>query len=96
MGLIKYPARCNHIPFGRGDFVSNAWPEIVKAIFELKGQTITTLVRQVTIDRDRKLHVETGLNLPKIFSNDASQRSERKNKGEIKTIGIYPGWRDNS
>jgi len=71
-------------------------PEDAQEIFEIKRQTVTTLVRQVTIDRDRKLHVEIGLDLSKILSNVASTRFERKNKGEIKTTGIRPGWRDDS
>ena len=71
-------------------------PEDAQEIFEIKRQTVTTLVRQVTIDRNRELHVEIGLDLSKIFSDVDSIRFERKNKGEIKTIGIHPGWRDDS
>ena len=65
-------------------------------IFELKRQTVTTLVRKVTIDRNRELHVEIGLNLRQIPSHDIVRRSEGTNHGQIKTIGIRPGWRDDS
>ena len=71
-------------------------PEDEQEIFELKRQTVTTLVRRVTIDRNRELHVEIGLNLPKLLNDDTSRRFEGKNQGEIKTIGILPGWRDDS
>ena len=71
-------------------------PADAKEIPGLKRRIITTLVRQVTIDRNRKLHVEIGHDLSKILSDVPSTRSERKNKGEIKTIGIRPGWRDDS
>ena len=48
-------------------------PEDAQEIFEIKRRTVTTLVRKVTIDRSRKLHVEIGITLHKIFSHDASQ-----------------------
>lgn len=71
-------------------------PEDEQEIFELKRQTVTTLVRRVTIDRNRELHVEIGLDLLRILNDDTSRRFEGKNQGEIKTAGIYPGWRDDS
>lgn len=59
-------------------------------IFEFKKQTVNTLVKRVTIDRDRQLHVEISINLLN-FSNDAkSNRLERQNKNKIKTVGIHP------
>lgn len=71
-------------------------PEDQQQIFELKRQTVTTLVRRITIDRNRELHIEIGLNLLKLLNDDIPQRFEGKNKGEIKPAGIYPGWRDDS
>lgn len=71
-------------------------PEDEQEIFELKRQTVTTLVKRVTIDRNRELHVEIGLNLLRILNDDTPRRFEGKNKGQIKTVGIYPGWRDDS
>lgn len=71
-------------------------PEDKLEIFELKRQTVTTLVRKVTIDCNRELHVEISLNLLKILNDDTPRKFEGKNKGQIKTAGIYPGWRDDS
>jgi hypothetical protein len=70
--------------------------EAEQEIFELKRQTVTTLVRRVTIGRNRKLQVEIGFNLPKLLNDDTSRRFEGKDQGEIKTTGILPGWRDDS
>ena len=69
---------------------------LYKESFALKRRTEITLVRRVTIDRNRELHVEISLNLLKILDDDIPRRFEGKNKGEIKPAGIYPGWRDDS
>jgi hypothetical protein len=61
-----------------------------------KRQTVTILVRRVTIARNHELHVEIGLALLRILNDDISRKFEGKNQGEIKTAGICPGWRDNS
>lgn len=55
-----------------------------------------TLLRRITIDRNRELQVELVLNLLKILNDDTPQRFEGKNQGEIKTARVYPGWRDDS
>ena len=65
-------------------------------IFEIKRQIVTTLVRRVTIDRNRELHVEISLDLLRILSDGIPNRFEGTNKGQIKTAGIHPGWRDDS
>jgi hypothetical protein len=71
-------------------------PEDRQEIFELKRHIVTTLGSRITIDRNRELHVEIRLNLLKILNDDTPNGSERKNKGQIKTAGILPGWRDDS
>ena len=40
-------------------------PEDQQEIFEIKRQIVTTLVRRITIDCNRELHVAIGLNLLK-------------------------------
>ncbi|MGB8983059.1 MAG: recombinase family protein [Anaerolineales bacterium] len=65
-------------------------------IFQLKRQVVTALVRRITIDCNRQLHVEIGLNLLKILNDENSTGFEGKNQGEINPAGISPGWRDNS
>jgi DNA invertase Pin-like site-specific DNA recombinase len=65
-------------------------------IYELKRQTVATLVRRVTIDINRELHVEIGLNLREILNHALPQGFEGINQGEIKPAGIHPGWRDDS
>jgi hypothetical protein len=65
-------------------------PEDQQEIFEIKRQTVTTLVRRVTIDRNRELHVEIGLNLLKVLNYDSSNRFEGTNQDQIKTIGVHP------
>ena len=62
-------------------------------IFALKKQIVNTLVRRVTIDRNRELHVEISLNLVNLINNDTPQGFEGKNKDQIKTVGIYSGRR---
>ena len=74
-------------------------------IFEFKKQTVNTLVKRVTIDRDRQLHVEIRINLLTLFHDNPpqnddpnkrgsnTQRLEGTNKDKIKTVGIHPGWR---
>ncbi|MBC7879582.1 MAG: recombinase family protein [Anaerolineales bacterium] len=41
-------------------------------IFTLKKQIVNTLVKRITIDRDRELHVEIGLNLLSLLEEKAS------------------------
>ena len=65
-------------------------------IFEIKRQTVTTLVRRVTIDRYRELHVEIGLDILRIVNEETLRGLEGKNQGEIKPAGLHPGWRDDS
>jgi DNA invertase Pin-like site-specific DNA recombinase len=74
-------------------------------IFEIKRQIVNTLVKRVTIDRNRELQVEIRINLLNLFNNNPpqnddpnkrgsnTQRLERPNKDKIKTAGIRPGWR---
>lgn len=74
-------------------------------IFNFKRQIVKTLVRKVTIDRNRELKVDISLNLLNLFAYDPNdkgtlpnrgsltKRFERKNKDKIKTAGIHPGWR---
>ncbi len=76
------------------DQANEEFLENEQEIFELNRQTVTTLVRRVTIDIDRELHVEIDLDLRKILSHATSQRFEGNNQGEIKPVGIRPGWRD--
>jgi site-specific DNA recombinase len=75
-------------------------------IFEIKRQIVNTLVKRVTIDRDRQLHVEISINLLNLFHDDPpkkddpdqsgrhTQRLERTNKDKIKTAGIHPNKLD--
>jgi hypothetical protein len=65
-------------------------------IFALKKQIVNTLVRRVTIDRYRELHVEISFNLLNLINNDTPQGFEGKNKDQIKTAGIYAGRRDHT
>ncbi len=74
-------------------------------IFEFKKQAVNTLVKRVTIDRNRELQVVIRINLLNLFNDDPPQntppdtrgnypqRLERTNKDKIKTAGIHPGWR---
>ncbi len=74
----------------------NATPqndEEQQEIFEIKKQIVSTLVKRITIDRNRKLYVETSLNLLNIINDDTPEGFEGKNKGQIKTARVYPGWR---
>ena len=70
--------------------------EDAREIFEIKRQTVNTLVRRVTIDRNRKLHVKISLNLLNFVNDDRSNRLEGQNKNKIKPVGIHLGWRDDS
>jgi hypothetical protein len=74
-------------------------------IFEFKRQVVNTLVKRVTIDRNRELQVEISLNLlnlshdeppPEDDSNRRGypRRLEGKHKDKIKTAGIYPNKLD--
>jgi hypothetical protein len=76
-------------------------------IFEFKRQVVNTLVKQVTIDCNRKLQVEIRINLLNLFHDEPPldddtnksgypQRLEGKHKDKIKTAGILPGWRVDS
>jgi len=50
-------------------------------IFALKKkQIVNTLVRRVTIDRNRELQVEIRLNLVNLINYEPPERSEEKNK----------------
>jgi hypothetical protein len=62
-------------------------------IVEIKQQIENTLVGRVTIDRKRELHIETSLNLPNLTNYATPKGFEGKNKGQVKTAGIHPGWR---
>ena len=64
-------------------------------IFALKKQTVNTLVRRVTIDCNRELFVEIGINLLNLLNDDSPIGFEGPNQDQIKTTGILPGWRDN-
>ncbi|MBM4425825.1 MAG: hypothetical protein FJ031_01160 [Chloroflexi bacterium] len=72
-------------------------------IFEFKKQAVNTLVKRVTIDRNRELKVDIRINLLNLYQDNLNQTNDRntnhpqrlegKNKGKIKTAGIHPGWR---
>jgi len=62
----------------------------------IKRQIVTTFVRRVTMGCNRELNVEMSLNLLNLFDDDTPNGFEGKNKGQIKTTGIYPGGRDDS
>lgn len=76
-----------------------------KEVFEIKRQVVNTLVRRVTIDRNRELTVDISINLLSLFNNDTNpkrapstrgslaKKFDRQNKDKIKTAGIHPGWR---
>ena len=51
-------------------------------------------MKRITIDRNRKLQVEISLNLLNIINDDTPEGFEGKNKGQIKTAGIYPNKSD--
>lgn len=70
--------------------------EDLQEIFQLKRQIVPALVRRITIDCNRELHVEIGLNLLKILNDENSTGFKGKNQGEIEPAGIHPGWRDDS
>ena len=70
-------------------------------IFEFKKQTVNTLVKRVTIDRNRELQVEISINLLNLSHDDPPsedefnkrgypRRIEGKHKDKIKTAGIHP------
>ena len=65
-------------------------------LFALKKQMVNTLVRRVTIDRNRDLCVEISFNLLHLINDDTPDGFEGKNQDQIKTTGIHPGWRDSS
>lgn len=65
-------------------------------IFALKKQAVNTLVRRITIDCNRELHVEISLNLLNLINYDTTKRFEGKNKDQIKPVGIVSDRRDDS
>jgi hypothetical protein len=61
-------------------------------IFELKKQTVNTLVKRIMIDRNRELHVEIGLNLLGLLedkSNSNNSGGRHSKRGQIQSGGIY-------
>ncbi|MGB8984744.1 MAG: hypothetical protein WCC12_22955, partial [Anaerolineales bacterium] len=60
-------------------------------IFELKKQAVSTLVRRVTIDRNRELHVEISLNLLALLENGSNSQSGGglPTRGQIQRGGTY-------
>lgn len=62
-----------------------------REIFELKKQTVNTLVKRITIDRNRELHVEISLNLLGIISNQSNNKSGggSSTRGQIERAGTY-------
>jgi hypothetical protein len=78
-------------------FVSLNWEnqgaEDEQEIYELKRQIVTTLVRRVTIDINRELHVEIGLNLREILNHALPQGFEGINQDEIESARVLPSWR---
>jgi site-specific DNA recombinase len=61
-------------------------------IFELKKQIVNTLVRRITIDRNRELHVEIGLNLLGLLndkSNSNNSGGDHSKRGQIQSGGTY-------
>jgi hypothetical protein len=67
-----------------------------REIFGLKKQIVNTLVRRVTIDHKRDLNVEIRINLLKLLTDETPERFEEQTQDQIKTVGIFPGWRDDS
>ena len=67
-------------------------------IFAIKRQIVNTLVKKVTIDRNRELHVEISINLLRLFDDETTSGSKGKNntRGQIKQAGISPGRRNDS
>jgi|GEM_PF-6544303 len=67
-------------------------------IFKIMRQIVNILVKKVTINRNRELHVEISINLLRLVDNDHSQRTEGKNntRGHITPTGISLGRRDDS
>ena len=55
-------------------------------IFALKKQIANTLVKKITIDRNRELHVEVSLNLIKLMKDQSDNSSTR---GQIGQGEIY-------
>lgn len=49
-------------------------------IFEIKKQIVGALVKRVTIDRNRELHVEISLNLLNLSKNVTAQGPEGENQ----------------
>ena len=61
-------------------------------ILELKKQTVNTLVRRITIDRNRELQVEISLNLLSLLddkSNRDNSGDGHSKRGQIQSAGIY-------
>ena len=61
-------------------------------IFELKKQIVNTLVRRITIDRNRELHVEISLNLLGLLEDKSSSNNSGdgpSKRGQIQSGGIY-------
>ena len=53
-------------------------------------------IEKVRIDGELEFFLEISLNLLDLFNDDIPKRFERKNKVKVKTVGIHPGWRDDS
>lgn len=61
-------------------------------IFALKKQIVNTLVRRITIDRNRELQVEISLNLLGLLedkSNSNNSGGGHSKRGQIQSGGIY-------
>ena len=61
-------------------------------IFQLRKQIVNTLVKKVTIDRNRELHVEIDLNLLGPLedkSNSNNSGGGYSKRGQIRSGGIY-------
>lgn len=60
-------------------------------IFQLRKQIVNTLVKKVTIDRNRELHVEISFNLLGLLEDksNSNRSGGLANRGQIRQGGIY-------
>ena len=75
--------------------LNNAAPQTEEErqeIFRLKKRVVDTLVKRITIDRDRELSVEIRLNLLDIIEEEPQSSAVHLGKGEIYTRipDLYP------
>jgi hypothetical protein len=62
-------------------------------IFEIKKQIVSSLVKRITINRNRKLQVEISINLLNLSTDDPTKGFEGQHKEQSAPARVYPGWR---